>query len=155
MSVSDYCAERGGVYLELLTSAYDPRLQAAAYLAGFLPCGYFLAAARDHYSGRREDIVVTSKTFVPLHFAGLRLTAHRDGNEDTTLRGIDVSTDGAAWTEVYAARGDCAGTTACDVIAQAVPIEFAFGPVDAQYVRVRSGPTRFALAEVELAVIGN
>jgi hypothetical protein len=74
MSVSDYCAERGGVYLELLTSAYDPRLQAAAYLAGFLPCGYFLSAARDHYSGRREDIVVTSKTFVPLHFAGLRLT---------------------------------------------------------------------------------
>lgn len=74
MSVSDYCAERGGVYLELLTSAYDPMLQAAAYLAGFLPCGYFLAAARDHYSGRREDIVVTSKTFVPLHFAGLRLT---------------------------------------------------------------------------------
>ena len=74
MSVSDYCAERGGVYLELLTSAYDPKLQAAAYLAGFLPCSYFLAAARDHYSGRREDIVVTSKTFVPLHFAGLRLT---------------------------------------------------------------------------------
>lgn len=74
MSVSDYCAERGGVYLELLTSAYDPRLQAAAYLAGFLPCGYFLAAARDHYTGQREDIVVSSKTFVPLHFVGLRLT---------------------------------------------------------------------------------
>jgi hypothetical protein len=74
LSVSEYCAERGGVYLELLTSAYDPRLQAAAYLAGFLPCGYFVAAARDHYTGRREDIVVSSKTFVPLHFAGLRLT---------------------------------------------------------------------------------
>lgn len=74
MSVSDYCAERGGVYLELLVSAFQPELQAAAYLAGFLPCAYFLAAARDHYSGRREDIVVTSKTFVPLHFAGLRLT---------------------------------------------------------------------------------
>lgn len=73
-SVSEYCAERGGVYLELLASAYDPRLQAAAYLADFLPCAYFLAAARDHYSGRREDIVVTSKTFVPLHFAGLHLT---------------------------------------------------------------------------------
>ena len=75
LSVSDYCSERGGVYLELLVSAYDPGLQAAAYLAGFLPCAYFLAASRDHYSGRREDIVVTSKTFVPLHFAGLRLTA--------------------------------------------------------------------------------
>jgi hypothetical protein len=74
LSVSEYCAERGGVYLELLTSAYDPRLQAAAYLAGFLPCGYFVAAARDHYTGRREDIVVSSRTFVPLHFAGLRLT---------------------------------------------------------------------------------
>ena len=87
--------------------------------------------------------------------AGLRLTAHRDGNEDTTLRGIDVSTDGAVWTEVYAARGDCAGTAGCEVVAQATPVEFAFGPIDAQYVRVRSGPTRFALAEVELAVIGN
>jgi hypothetical protein len=74
MSVSDYCAERGGVYLELLTSAYDPRLQAAAYLAGYLPCGYFLAGARDHYTGQRKDVVVSSKTFVPLHFAGLRLT---------------------------------------------------------------------------------
>lgn len=74
LSVSQYCAERGGVYLELLVSAYDPELQAAAYLAGFLPCAYFLAAARDHYTGERLDVVVTSKTFVPLHFAGLHLT---------------------------------------------------------------------------------
>jgi hypothetical protein len=74
MSVSDYCSERGGVYLELLISAYDPMLQAAGYLAGFLPCAYFLAASRDHYSGQRQDVVVTSKTFVPLHFAGLSLT---------------------------------------------------------------------------------
>lgn len=74
LSVSQYCADRGGVYLELLVSAYDPYLQAAAYLAGFLPCAYFLAAARDHYTGERLDVVVTSKTFVPLHFAGLHLT---------------------------------------------------------------------------------
>lgn len=74
MSVSEYCAARGGVYLELLVSAYDPKLQAAAYLAGFLPCAYFLAASRHYYSGQREDIVVTSKTFVPLHFTGIRLT---------------------------------------------------------------------------------
>ncbi len=73
-SVSDYCAERGGVYLELLCSAYEPELQAAAYLAGFLPCAYFLSASRNYYTSEREDIVVTSKTFVPLHFAGLRLT---------------------------------------------------------------------------------
>ena len=71
-SVADYCAERGGVYLELLVSAYDPKLQAAAYLAEFLPCAYFLSAARR--DGQREDVVVTSRTFVPLHFSGLRLT---------------------------------------------------------------------------------
>lgn len=71
-SVADYCAERGAVYLELLVSAFEPELQAAAYLAGFLPCAYFMGA--EVREGRRSDVIVTSRTFVPLHFHGLRLT---------------------------------------------------------------------------------
>ncbi len=87
--------------------------------------------------------------------AGLRLRAHRDGNQDTTLLGVDVSTDGTTWITVYSASGDCAGTANCEVLAQGSPVDLAFGPTDARYLRVRSGPTRFALAEVEIAVIGN
>lgn len=74
LSVADYCEERGAVYLELLVSAYQPELQAAAYLAEFLPCAYFVAARLNHQTGQREDVVVTSRTFVPLHFRGLRLS---------------------------------------------------------------------------------
>jgi hypothetical protein len=85
--------------------------------------------------------------------AGLRLIAHRDGNQDTTILGIDVSTDGQDWTEVYAASGECDGTADCEVIEQGTPVDLPFGPVEAEYVRVRSGPTRFALAEVEVAVV--
>ena len=87
--------------------------------------------------------------------AGLRLRPHRDGDQDTTLLGIDVSTDGATWTTVYSASGNCAGTANCEVLTQGSPVDLAFGPTTARYVRVRSGPTRFALAEVEIAVIGN
>jgi hypothetical protein len=87
--------------------------------------------------------------------AGLRLTAHRDGNQDTTLLGIDVSTDGTAWTTVYGANGDCADTANCEVLAQRTPVDLPLAPTEARYVRLRSGPTRFALAEVEIAVIGN
>ena len=72
LAVADYCAERGAIYLELLVPAYDPKLQAAAYLAGFLPCGYFVGAEMQHH--QRCDIIVTSRTFVPLHFSGLHLT---------------------------------------------------------------------------------
>ena len=72
LSVAEYCAERGAVYLELLVSAHDPHLQAAAYLAGFLPCGYFIGAEVKHH--QRCDVIVTSRTFVPLHFHGLHLT---------------------------------------------------------------------------------
>jgi GNAT superfamily N-acetyltransferase len=72
LSVAEYCEERGAVYLELLVSAYEPRLQAAAYLAGFLPCGYFMGAMMKGHE--RHDVIVTSRTFVPLHFSGLRLT---------------------------------------------------------------------------------
>lgn len=72
LAAAEYCAERGAVYLELLVSAYEPKLQAAAYLAGFLPCAYFVGA--ELQNGERCDIIVTSRTFVPLHFSGLRLT---------------------------------------------------------------------------------
>lgn len=72
-SVGDQCEATGVVYLELLVSAYEPELQAQAYQAGFLPCAYF-PAARLNKKGEREDYLVTSKTFVPLHFRGLRLT---------------------------------------------------------------------------------
>lgn len=72
-SVGDQCEATGVVYLELLVSAYEPELQAQAYQAGFLPCAYF-PAARLNKQGEREDYLVTSKTFVPLHFRGLRLT---------------------------------------------------------------------------------
>ncbi|MGE0491680.1 MAG: hypothetical protein AB7S38_20880 [Vulcanimicrobiota bacterium] len=72
LSVADYCQERGATYLELLVSAYSPEDQALAYRAGFLPCAYFPAAEVDR-QGRRADVVITSKTFVPLHFRGLKL----------------------------------------------------------------------------------
>lgn len=72
-SVADYCEQIGCIYLELLTPAYEPWLQAEAYQAGFLPCGYFPAAYRGP-DGLRHDFVVTSKTYVPLHFRGLKLT---------------------------------------------------------------------------------
>ncbi len=72
-SVSEYCEQLGCVYLELLVSAYEPRLQAESYQAGFLPCGYFPAAFRGE-DGLRHDYIVTSKTYVPLHFQGLKLS---------------------------------------------------------------------------------
>ena len=72
-SVTDYCEQMGCVYLELLLPAYEPRLQAEAYQCGFLPCGYFPAAYRGP-DGLRHDYVVCSKTYIPLHFRGLRLT---------------------------------------------------------------------------------
>lgn len=72
-AVGDQCEATGVVYLELLVSAYEPELQAQAYQAGFLPCAYFPAALLNR-QGEREDFLVTSKTFVPLHFRGLRLT---------------------------------------------------------------------------------
>lgn len=72
-SVADYCEQLGCVYLELLVSAYEPQLQAEACVSGFLPCGYFPAAYRGS-DGLRHDYIITSKTFVPLHFRGLKLS---------------------------------------------------------------------------------
>ncbi|CAN0124711.1 unnamed protein product, partial [Phaeothamnion confervicola] len=73
MSIADYCENLGCVYLELLVSAYQPQMQAQCYRAGFLPCAYFPAAFLGP-DGLRHDYIVTSKTFVPLHFRGLKLT---------------------------------------------------------------------------------
>ena len=73
LSIADYCEEHGTTYLELLVSAYQPELQEAARSAGFLPCAYFPSAQLEPHQGR-QDVVITSKTFVPLHFRGLKLT---------------------------------------------------------------------------------
>ena len=73
LSVADYCENLGCVYLELLVSAFQPLFQAQAFRAGFLPCAYFPAAFLGP-DGLRHDYIVTSKTFVPLHFRGLKLT---------------------------------------------------------------------------------
>ncbi len=72
-SVADYCESSGAAYLELLVPAYAPDIQSQAYRAGFLPCAYFPAASLDQ-QGYRRDLIITSKTFVPLHFSGLKLT---------------------------------------------------------------------------------
>lgn len=73
LSVADYCENLGCVYLELLVSAYQPVLQAESYRAGFLPCAYFPAAYLGP-DGLRHDYIVSSKTYVPLNFRGLRLS---------------------------------------------------------------------------------
>jgi hypothetical protein len=85
--------------------------------------------------------------------AGVRFIAHPDGGDDTTLLGIDLSDDGSAWTTVHAASGTCGEVSGCDVIAQREPVEIAFGPASARYVRLRGGPTRFAIAEIQIAVL--
>lgn len=84
--------------------------------------------------------------------AGLLVYSHRDGNEDTTLQTIEVSTDGATWTPTYVATGDC-GALACDILTQDEYVDLPFGPARARYIRLRGGDTRFALAEVQVATV--
>ncbi len=88
----------------------------------------------------------------PHELVGVRLYAHRDGDEDTTLLGIDVSPDGATWTLVREGSGSCGDTANCDVIAQETLVDLAVSPATARYLRLRGGPTRFALAEVQIAI---
>ena len=85
--------------------------------------------------------------------AGVRFIAHRDGDQDTTLLGIDVSSDGASWTPVYAADGACGDVAGCEVVAQRTQVDYAVGPVKARFVRLRGGPTRFAIAEMQIALL--
>ncbi|MEP7358141.1 MAG: hypothetical protein ABI847_12930, partial [Anaerolineales bacterium] len=94
--------------------------------------------------------VLTLQT--PAVVAGVRLTAHRDGQQDSPLLGVDLSSDGAIWTPVFAAGGACGETAGCLALAQNVAVDIGFAPSPAQYVRLRGG-ARFALAEVELAVL--
>lgn len=74
VSVAEYAESMGAVYLEMLISAHDPLMQKLAYEAGFLPCAYFPAARIDE-DGKRVDYVITSCTFAPLRFKGLKMTS--------------------------------------------------------------------------------
>ncbi len=84
--------------------------------------------------------------------AGVRLWPRADAGEPTTLRVIDVSADGTAWTTVYTGRGNC-GVPSCDSLAQNQNVEIGFAATAARFIRLRSGPTRFAFAEVAIAVV--
>jgi hypothetical protein len=84
---------------------------------------------------------------------GVRLYAHRDRDQDTTLLSIDVSSDSQTWVTLYTPKTSCGATPACQVIPQEVDFDIPFGPIAARYVRLRSGPTAFALAEVQFALL--
>jgi len=71
--ICDYCESLGVGYLELLLPARDPHIQRLVYENHFLPCAYF-PAARLEADGTRLDYLVTSCTFVPPNFKGLKLT---------------------------------------------------------------------------------
>jgi hypothetical protein len=85
--------------------------------------------------------------------AGMRLYALRDRDQDTTLLGIDISDNGQTWTPLYAPTTQCGDVAGCQVIPQAANFDLPFGPINTRYVRLRSGPTAFALAEVQFAVL--
>ena len=72
-SLGKACEALGVTYLEILASAYDPVVQAQLWQAYFLPCAWF-PAGRLAEDGLREDYLVASRTFVPLHFKGLKMT---------------------------------------------------------------------------------
>ncbi len=72
-SLGNACEALDVKYLEILASAYDPVLQAQLWQAYFIPSAWF-PAARLCEDGCREDYLVASRTFVPLHFKGLKLT---------------------------------------------------------------------------------
>jgi hypothetical protein len=88
----------------------------------------------------------------PQNVAGLRVWAQPDANEPTTLRAIQVSGDGTVWTTVYTPSGDC-GVPNCESLPQREFVERGFTPTAARFVRLNGGPTRFAFAEVEIAVL--
>lgn len=89
----------------------------------------------------------------PAVVSGVRLYAHRDRDQDTTLLGIDISLDGETWTEVYTPTTSCGETAGCAVIPQGGDFDIPFGPLPARHVRLRSGPTALALAEVQFAIM--
>jgi hypothetical protein len=83
---------------------------------------------------------------------GLRVYAHSDAGQTTTLLAIEVSPNGTNWTAVYTGDGNCSGVPNCDTIQQNEYVDFALGPVAAQYMRLRGGPTNLALAEALIAL---
>jgi hypothetical protein len=88
----------------------------------------------------------------PQNVIGLSVWAQPDRGEETSLVSIEVSADGASWTAVYAGDGTCGDVPQCDFLQQREFVDFGFGPLTAQYVRLRGGPTRFAFAEVKIAL---
>jgi len=85
--------------------------------------------------------------------AGFRLLAVRDGDQDTTLLGVEISFDGQNWVSIYTPAGQCGEVPNCLIIEQGELVDLPFGPLDARHLRLRGGPTNFALAEVEIAVL--
>ncbi len=88
----------------------------------------------------------------PQNVIGLRLFAHADANEDTTLKSIEVSSDGTNWSPVYVGDGTCGDVTQCDTLQQNEFVDFGFGPTTVQFIRLHGGPTRFAFAEAKIAL---
>lgn len=86
--------------------------------------------------------------------AGLRLFPQKDGATETTvaLTRVEVSVDGKTWQDAYVPNGTCASTPNCLGMATQSYQEIGFAPVEAQYVRLTSGPTRFAFGEIEVAI---
>jgi hypothetical protein len=72
-SVANLAESIGIKYLEVLIDAYNPIRQIQVYEADFIPCAYFPGITVDEDNLRR-DVVVASRTFVPLDFRGLKLT---------------------------------------------------------------------------------
>jgi F5/8 type C domain-containing protein len=88
----------------------------------------------------------------PQNVIGLRVWPQPDAGQQTTLRSIEVSADGTNWTPVYVGEGACGDVPQCDVLAQKQFVDFGFGPVTVQFVRMHGGPTYFAFAEVKIAL---
>ncbi|MBL8093614.1 MAG: discoidin domain-containing protein [Anaerolineales bacterium] len=86
--------------------------------------------------------------------AGLRLFAQRDGATETTvaLTRIEVSVDGTTWEDAFVPSGKCGTVANCLSLTPQSYQEIGFTPVEARYVRLRSGPTRFAFGEIEVAI---
>lgn len=86
--------------------------------------------------------------------AGLRLFPQRDGANETAvaITRVEVSVDGTTWQDAYVPNGTCGAAANCLSMAPQAYQEIGFTPVDARYVRLRSGPTRFAFGEIEVAI---
>lgn len=86
--------------------------------------------------------------------AGLRLFPQRDGNVDATvtLTRVEVSADGETWQDAYVPNGTCGVATNCLAMTPQAYQEIGLTPIEARYIRLRSGPTRFAFGEIEVAI---